>query len=104
MYLISFISGYKYEIVPLVLTNPHIESLRDPCVRSIPLLKLIRISPLPPTKSYVLDLCSYSCGDQVIFLAMVGGSVFLLLLLLFNGVYHNNMEKERMRTNQCFIS
>ena len=41
-----------------------------------------------PTKSHLLDLCSCSCGDQVILLATVDYSVFLLLLLLFGGVYH----------------
>ena len=32
------------------------------------LLKLIRISPPSPTKSCVLDLCSYSCGNKLCYL------------------------------------
>ena len=58
-------------------------------VKFVSLLKLIRISLPPPAKSCVLDLCSYSYGDQVILLATVDCSVFLLLLLLFGGAYHN---------------
>ena len=36
------------------------------------------------------DLCSSSCGDQIILLAMINCSEFLLPLLLFGGVFHNN--------------
>ena len=52
--------------------------------------QVTRISPSPPTKSCVLDLYSFSCVDLVKLLATVDRLDFLLLLLLFGGVYHNN--------------
>jgi len=49
-----------------------------------------KFSPSPPSNLVFLDLCSSSCDDQGILLAMIDLSVLPQLLLLFDGVYHND--------------
>ena len=60
--------------------------MRDPC--KLCFASQINKNLSPPTK-FLFDLCSSSCGDQIILLAKVNCSGLPRLLLLFSGVYHN---------------
>jgi len=63
--------------------------VRDPC-NLCSASQLNKNFSLLPTKYCVRDLFSFSCGFQDILFAIVDCSELLRLLLLFDGIYHNN--------------